>query len=122
MMKSGLITISLFVLLAYPIFAKSPVNKRLGDGQDKDAATLEVAADSATEDQINDGKVMRYTGRVEIRFGDVTIHSERVTVYPQSKKLVADGNVVFADKAQTIKATSLEWGYGSKPSKITFVF
>jgi lipopolysaccharide assembly outer membrane protein LptD (OstA) len=122
MMKSGLITISLFVLLAYSVVAKSPADKWLGNGQDKDATTLEVTAESSTSDQGNDGEVIHYTGRVETRSGDVTIHSERLTVFPKSKKLVADGNVVFSNKEQTIKATSLEWGYGSKPSKITFVF
>jgi lipopolysaccharide export system protein LptA len=122
MMKSGLITISLFVLLAYSVFAKSPVNKLLGDVQDKGAHALEVRADIATSDRENDEEVFHYTGQVEILAGDVTIHSERLTVYPKSKKLMAEGNVVFANKEQTIKATSLEWGYGSKPSKITFVF
>jgi len=122
MMKRGLITISVFVLFAYSIFAQSPVNNQPGNRQDKSANVLEVRADSATSSQGNDGKVIQYTGQVETLIGDVTIRSERLTVYSKSNKLVAEGNVVFTNKEQTIKATSMEWGYGSKPSKITFVF
>jgi len=122
MMKRGLIAISLFVLFPYSIFAQPTVNKQLGNKQDKDAVVLEVKADNATLNQGNDGEVIQYTGQVETRIGDVTIRSERLTLYPKSSNLVAEGNVVFTSKEQTIKATSLEWGYGSKPSKITFVF
>ena len=119
MMKRGLITISVFVLFTYSIFAQSPVNNQPGNRQDKIANVLEVRADSIT---LDDGEVIQHTGHVETRIGDVTIRSERLTVYSKSNKLVAEGNVVFTNKDQTIKATSMEWGYGSKPSKITFVF
>ncbi|MBO0860297.1 MAG: hypothetical protein J2P21_17845 [Chloracidobacterium sp.] len=122
-MKSVLITVSLFALLACPIFAKSPIKIQLGGVQDGDTRLLEVSADSADRGLGADGEVVEhYTGMVEIRAGDVTIHSERLTLYTKTKKLMAEGNVVFANKDQTIKATSLEWGYGSKPGKITFVF
>ena len=122
MMKRGLITISVIVLFTYSIFAQSPVNNQPGNRQDKDAKVLEVRADSATSSQGDDGEVIQYTGQVETLIGDVTIRSERLTVYSKNNKLVAEGNVVFTNKEQTIKATSMEWGYGSKPSKITFVF
>jgi len=122
MMKRGLITISVFVLFTYSIFAQSPVNNQPGNSQNKDANVLEVRADSVTLSQGDDGEVSQHTGQVETRIGDVTIRSERLTVYSKSNKLVAEGNVVFTNKEQTIKATSMEWGYGSKPSKITFVF
>ena len=121
-MKRGLITISVFVLFTYSIFAQSPVNNQPGNRQDKDAKVLEVRADSATSSQGDDGEVIQYTGQVETLIGDVTIRSERLTVYSKNNKLMAEGNVVFTNKEQTIKATSMEWGYGSKPSKITFVF
>ena len=121
-MKRGLITSSLLVLFAYSIFAQSPVNKQPGNEQDKGSNVMEVTADSATETKGNDGKVTIHTGRVETRIGDVTIQSERLTIYHQSNKLVAEGNVTFTSKGQTIKATSMEWGFRSKPSKITFVF
>ena len=122
MMKRGLITISVFVLFTYSIFAQSPVNNQPGNRQNKDANVMEVRADSVTLSQGDDGEVSQHTGQVETRIGDVTIRSERLTVYSKSNKLVAEGNVVFTNKEQTIKATSMEWGYGSKPSKITFVF
>jgi len=122
MMKRGLFTISALVLFTYSIFAQAPVNKQPGNRQDKGANVLEVIADSATSSQGDDGEVIQHTGQVETRIGDVTIRSERLTVYSKSNKLVAEGNVVFTNKEQTIKATSMEWGYGSKPSKITFVF
>jgi lipopolysaccharide assembly outer membrane protein LptD (OstA) len=122
MMKRGLITSSLLVLFAYSIFAQSPVNKQPGNEQDKNPIVMEVKADSVTLTKENDGEVTHYTGRVETQVDDVTIQSERLTIYHQSKKLVAEGNVAFTSKGQTIKATSLEWGFTSKPSKITFVF
>lgn len=77
----------------------------------------EITADSFT--WTGEGDILTASGNVKVRYGEVSISADRVRVYLQEDRLVAEGRVLLADGEDEISGGSLEYDLKSKKGKVT---
>ncbi len=124
-MKSNkLFVIAASLLLTFSFFA--PKQSLFGVAaqqsvQSKSDSWIIEAAKSTVIKQ--DGKnIYSHEGSVEARLGEYRITSDRLKLHPADKKIIAEGNVVFTNKGQSINCDSVEFYYAAGKSKVILTF
>lgn len=76
---------------------------------------LEVVADRQTAAGPENARVIVYEGNVDTRIGVYRLQADRITVYEETERVVAEGNVVFDQTpGQRITGSRAEWNYRTK--------
>lgn len=78
----------------------------------------QVESDQLTEITQNGKTILYHQGKVAAKFKEYRINADRLTLYLDDKKVVAEGNVVFAKIDQKLNCHSLEFFYGNGPMKV----
>lgn len=76
---------------------------------------LDVDADTQTVTGGEGARVYLYTGNVDARIGVYRLQADRVTVYEETNRVIAEGNVIFDQSpGQRITGTRAEWNYRTR--------
>lgn len=101
-----------------PLHSDQPVRQRPSrpqgvQGIPSDELNVEAAKQSVTGPE--NARVFVYEGNVDVRIGTYRLQADKVTVYEETNKVFAEGNVVFdqADQ-QRITGSRAEWNYRTK--------
>ena len=93
--------------------ARPPTPARPGTLQAGDQ--LNVACNKETVSGPKEAKVSVCEGNVDARIGTYRLQADKITVYDETNKLIADGNVVFDQgDQQRITGSHAEWNYRTK--------
>src|SRR5687768_6658947 len=101
-----------------PLHSDQPIRQRPTrpqglQGIPSDELNVEAAKQSVTGPE--NARVYLYEGNVDVRIGTYRLQADKVTVYEETNKVFAEGNVVFdqADQ-QRITGSRAEWNYRTK--------
>jgi lipopolysaccharide export system protein LptA len=87
-------------------------------GQSPNANQWQVEAEKETITEDNGSRKFFFEGKVAAHLNEYWINSNRLTLYPGNKRVVAEGNVVFTRKDQKLNCDSVELLIGNGATKI----
>ncbi len=100
-----------------PLTQDQPIRPRLQAKSEAAQASdeLKVDAGKQTVSGPENARVFVYEGNVDARIGTYRLQADKVTVYENTNKVIAEGNVVFDQgDLQRITGSRAEWNYRTK--------